>query len=120
MALPDTNDRVRGCKGDRPAEALALLRSALTPQEAATFGAELDALPPNLVRAIGEAVVYCADNAVTFQMESVLPSTGVLDYARRRRVDLSFEYREDGVTVSIAHTMRHPTWLPALTLPATR
>ena len=104
--------------GDRAALALELVRQSLPEDELALFDAEARSLPEAMLRAVGELLVIACDNELSFDFVAA-PPENVMDFARHGRVRLTLDMEDGGITATMQHTMRHPSWLPAVELPGT-
>lgn len=108
---------LQGALGDRAAVAWELVREGLDRDEQALFDAEAEGLPAGLLRAISELIVTASDQELAFRFESA-PPDGVMEFARKRRIRFTFDIEEDRVNIRLQHTLRHPSWLPAVVMPA--
>ena len=103
--------------GDRGALALELVRRSLSSDERALFDAEANSLPEPMLTAVAELLVIASDNEISFEFVSA-PPENVMDYARNRRVRMTFDIEDGGIKATMQHTMRHPSWLPEVELPS--
>jgi hypothetical protein len=112
-----TQTLIRHLTGDRAAQVFALVRAGLPAEEQELFDAEAAGLPDAVKRAVAELLVLAADNGLPFRFESAPPES-VMEYARARRARFTFELEERGITVRLQHSLRHPSWLPTVEIPA--
>ena len=104
--------------GDRGAVALELVRQSLSSDDRALFDAEANSLPEPILDAVANLLVIASDNDLSFEFISAAPEN-VMDYARNRRVRMTFDIEDGGIKATMQHTLRHPSWLPEVELPAT-
>lgn len=102
--------------GDRGALALELVRRSLSSDDRALFDAEANSLPEPILAAVANLLVIASDNELSFDFVSA-PPENVMEYARNRRVRMTFEIEDGGIKATIQHTLRHPSWLPEVELP---
>ena len=103
--------------GERATIAWELVRAGLDPDGRMLFDAEAEGLPAGTLRAISELIVAASDHGLAFRFESAAPD-GVMEFARKRRIRFTFDLEEDRVNIRLQHTMRHPSWLPEVVVPA--
>ena len=97
--------------------ALELVRRSLTAEDRALFDAEANSLPEPVLTAVAELLVIASDNEISFEFISAPPGN-VTEYARRRRVRMTFDIEDGGIKATMQHTLRHPSWLPEVELPS--
>ncbi len=102
--------------GDRGAVALELVRQSLSSDDRALFDAEANSLPEPILDAVANLLVIASDNDLSFEFISAAPEN-VMDYARNRRVRMTFDIEDGGIKATMQHTLRHPSWLPEVELP---
>lgn len=104
--------------GDRGALALELVRRSLSSDDRALFDAEANSLPEPILDAVANLLVIASDNDLSFEFISAAPEN-VMEYARNRRVRMTFDIEDSGIKATMQHTLRHPSWLPEVELPTT-
>ena len=102
----------------RPEAMVALIGSHLDAPERALWQAEAASMPPGIMRQFAQAITDAVAHDLEFRFENT-PPDDVLGFARERAVEIRFRYTETAIVASIAHTTRHPRWLPAVELPVT-
>ncbi len=102
--------------GDRGALALDLVRRSLSNDDGALFDAEANSLPEPILDAVANLLVIASDNDLSFEFISAAPEN-VMEYARNRRVRMTFDIEDGGIKAAMQHTLRHPSWLAAVELP---
>ena len=113
VARPDTQAAFIVADPDGGRSAIEILRSRLDDRARELFDLEFATLPECMVRTVGELAVRSSKENLRFTFRSALPDS-VMEIARARRVSLNFDIEEQEIRVTMVHTMRHPTWLPAV------
>ncbi len=99
----------------RPEAMVALIGSHLDDPERSIWQAEAASMPPGIMRQFAQAITDAVTHGLEFRFDNT-PPDDVMGFARERAVEIRFRYTETAIIASIAHTSRHPSWLPAVDL----
>jgi hypothetical protein len=95
-------------------ELLTRLGGCLPAAEAAAWSAERASMPTGVMDQFAQAIRTAVAHDLAFVFTNV-PPDDVMGFARERAIEVSFRYTETSVVARIAHTRRHPSYLPAPT-----
>ena len=106
-------DAIRRTGGDSE-RILDAITAALPESEGAVWSAEVEAMPSAAMHQFAQALFTAAEHTLEFEFVNVMPDD-VMGFTRDHVLEIGFRYEETKITAWIAHTTRHPSWLPAPT-----
>ena len=90
----------------------ALISDRLDAGLRAQWDLERATMPNGVMRQFEQAMRDAAQHDLDFRFENV-PPDDVRGFARERAIEVSFRYSETEIVARIAHTRRHPSYLPS-------